>query len=152
MRTVTTYLDKSNNKTTKEKAWTIMTQVYNDAGNLQRTGYTLGEAQLKEKSGSGGSSALKVTSADNGKSEIFSKNIIKIGRDEKCDFIIGEKSEKKIDKVHAMFESCQGKWFITDMSKSGTSLNGQKLTPNVPCELHAGDVICFAGKISFCVE
>ena len=43
MRTVTIYLDKNEKQTTKEKAWTVVTKVYNDAGNLQRTGYTLGE-------------------------------------------------------------------------------------------------------------
>ena len=47
MRTVTIYLDKNEKQTTKEKAWTVVTKVYNDAGNLQRTGYTLGEAQLR---------------------------------------------------------------------------------------------------------
>ena len=31
MRTVVTYLDENKNRTSKEKAWTIMTQIFNDA-------------------------------------------------------------------------------------------------------------------------
>ena len=51
MRTVVTYLDKNNKQVNKDEAWTVVTKVYNDAGNLQRTGYSLGEAQKKAAAG-----------------------------------------------------------------------------------------------------
>lgn len=148
MRTEIIYLDKENNRTTKEKAWTVMTRVYNDAGNLQRTGYSRGEAQLKETQNSAGT-ALELKVRESGKTISFTKNIVKAGRDEKCDLVIGSRADKKLEKIHAMFELRQGVWYVTDLSKTGTFLNGEKLSPNAARELHSGDTVSFAGRAEY---
>ena len=151
MKETVTYLDKNNNRTSKDNAWTVMTQVYNDAGNLQRTGYTVGAAQLKVKQAQNSSTARSLIMAETGKREVLSKNIFKIGRDKKCD-IIPETSDKKIDKIHAMLELRQGQWYITDFSKTGVLVNGTKIMPGKPFELVPGSEISLAGKISYFFE
>ena len=86
MRTVTTYLDKNKNRTTKENAWTVMTQVFNDAGNLQRTGYSIGEAQARAaKPKEGDARTLRLRDVESGEVRSFTKNVVKVGRDEGCD-------------------------------------------------------------------
>lgn len=147
MRTVCTYLDKNNQRTTKEKAWTIVTQVYNDAGNLQRTGYGKGPAQLAAEGVSDDGKLLKLQDADSGEVRIFVKPIVKLGRDSACDLVIDLKADKKkIDKVHATFELRMGKWHVMDMSKGGVWVNEVKIAANVPKELEKGDVIDLAQK------
>lgn len=144
MRTVTTYLDKNNKQVNKEEAWTVVTKVYNDAGNLQRTGYTIGEAQKKANAGQAAN--LRLADEDTGKEQLFTKTIVKAGREAPCDLILTIPEKKKIDKVHAMFEYREGRWYITDLSKGGTSLNGEKLPGGKPRLLNSGDTIDFAGK------
>ena len=144
MRTVVTYLDKNNKQVNKDEAWTVVTKVYNDAGNLQRTGYTIGEAQKKATAGP--SASLHLVDADSGKENVFTKSIVKAGRDAPCDLIISIPEKKKIDKVHAMFEYRENQWYITDLSKGGTLLNGVKLSGGKPYLLHGEDIIDFAGK------
>ena len=142
MRTVTTYLDKSNNKTTKEKAWTIMTQVYNDAGNLQRTGYSAGEAQIKAAQATADTAALDIRDETDGKNWRFTKNIVRAGRDNACDIVFDQKEDKKkIDKIHAVFELRQNIWHVVDMSKTGIRLNGEKIPSGIPKALKAGDEV-----------
>ena len=150
MRTEIIYLDKENNRTVKEKAWTVVTRVYNDAGHLQRTGTNAGEAQVKAAR-AGRTAELKLTARETGKTVTLTKNVVKAGRDGKCDLVIGSGSDKKLEKVHAMFELRQGAWYVTDLSKTGTFLNGEKLAPNVPRELHAGDTVSFAGRAEYTV-
>lgn len=150
MRTETIYLDKENNRTTKEKAWTVTTRVYNDAGHLQRTGVNAGEAQIKAAR-AGRTVELKLTAAETGKTVTLNRNVVKAGRDEKCDLVIGNGSDKKLEKIHAMFELRQGAWFVTDLSKTGTFVNGERLAPNVPRELHTGDTVSFAGRAEYTV-
>lgn len=144
MRTVVTYLDKNNKQVNKEEAWTVVTKVYNDAGNLQRTGYSLGEAQKKATAGP--SASLRLADMDTGKESVYTKTIVKAGRDAPCDLIINIPEKKKIDKVHAMFEYRENQWYITDLSKGGTLLNGVKLAGGKPSQLHSGDIIDFAGR------
>ena len=144
MRTVVTYLDKNNKQVNKDEAWTVVTKVYNDAGNLQRTGYTIGEAQKKATAAA--SASLRLVDADSGKESIFTKSIVKAGRDAPCDLIISIPEKKKIDKVHAMFECRENQWYITDLSKGGTFLNGVKMSGDKPYLLHSEDIIDFAGK------
>ena len=147
MRTVITYLDKNKNRTNKENAWTVMTQVYNDAGNLQRTGYSLGEAQLRAAAAKDQSGALRLRDPESGEQFCFTKPLVKVGRDEGCDIVCAHKEDKKkIDKVHAAFELRQGVWHVMDLSKTGVSLNGGKIAPNTPCALKAGDVIELGGR------
>lgn len=140
MKTVSTYLDKNNQRCSKESAWTIMTQVYNDAGNLQRTGYSKGPAQLaaENKNSTG---KLQLTLLSTGEVRCFEKNLVKLGRDERCDMVISIGEKKKIDKVHAAFELKMGKWNVIDQSKAGVWVNDVKLAPNSPKTLEEGDVI-----------
>lgn len=150
MRTIVTYLDKDNKQVNKDEAWTVVTKVYNDAGNLQRTGYTIGEAQRKATAGP--SATLHLTDTDSGKENVFSKTIVKAGREAPCDLIITIPEKKKIDKVHAMFEYREQQWYITDLSKGGILLNGEKLNGGKPYLLHSADVIDFAGKKKYKFE
>ena len=138
MRTVVTYFDKEAKRTTKENAWTVMTQVFNDAGNLQRTGYSIGEAQEKASQRSNVAAQLVLREGLSGEVFRFSKPLLKAGRDTNCDIVFGQ---KKIDKVHALFELRQGKWHVMDLSKAGTWLNEQRLKQNVPAEIKKGDII-----------
>jgi len=152
MRTVVTYLDKDKNRTTKEKAWTVMTQIFNDAGNLQRTGYSIGEAQTREtkKDDAGSTRFLSLRDSDNGELLKLTKPMIKAGRDESCDIVINKKeAKKKIDKVHAAFELRQGNWFVIDLSKTGVWLNGERIPALVPRPIVPGDVIDLAQKQKF---
>lgn len=150
MRTISTYLDKNNQRTTKEKAWTIVTQVYNDAGNLQRTGYSKGAAQLAAESGKDDGMALKLQDCDTKEIKSFTKTLVKLGRDGACDLVIDLKSDKKkIDKVHVAFELRMGNWHVIDMSKGGVWVNDVKLAPNSPKALEKGDVINLAQKKKF---
>lgn len=144
MRTVVTYLDKNNKQVNKEEAWTVVTKVYNDAGNLQRTGYSVGEAQKNAKDAS--RIALCLVDMDSGKESVFTKPLVKAGREAPCDLIITIPEKKKIDKVHATFEYRENQWYIINMSKGGTSLNGTKLANGTPSLMHSGDIIDFAGK------
>lgn len=144
MRTVVTYLDKNNKQVNKDEAWTVVTKVYNDAGNLQRTGYSIGDAQKNAAAVS--SVNLCLVDADSGKENSFTKKNIKAGRDTACDLVINIPEKKKIDKIHAAFELREGQWYVIDMSKGGTSLNGAKLPSGAPQLLHSGDTIDFAGK------
>lgn len=142
MRTVVTYFDKENKRTTKENAWTVMTQVFNDAGNLQRTGYSIGEAQEKASQRSNVAAQLVLREELSGEVFRFSNPLLKAGRDTNCDIVFGQKEDKKkIDKVHASFELRQGKWHVMDLSKAGTWLNEQRLKQNVPTEIKKGDII-----------
>lgn len=141
MRTVVTYLDQAKNRTTREKAWTVMTQVFNDAGNLQRTGYSAGEAQLKA-GGPAADAALCLLDETSGQKLCFRKTYVKAGRDAGCDIVFDQKEDKKkIDKVHACFELRQEVWHVLDQSKTGVWLNGQRIAPNVPTAVKAGDLI-----------
>jgi len=150
MKTVYTYLDKDSQRTTKEKAWTIVTQVYNDAGNLQRTGYSKGAAQQVCKNKNHDNNALKLQDCESKEIKLFSKTFVKLGRDGSCDMIINLKTDKKkIDKIHATFELRMGKWHIIDVSKSGLWVNDVKLAPNSPKALEKGDVISLAQKKKF---
>ena len=144
MRTEVTYLDKNKKQVNKEEAWTVVTKIYNDAGNLQRTGYSIGEAQ--KKAGAGASAVLNLTDLDTGKENKFTKTVVKAGREAPCDLIISIPEKKKIDKVHAMFEYREQQWYVMDMSKAGILINDVKLPGGRPCLLHSGDVIDFAGK------
>lgn len=143
MRTVITYLDKNKNRTTKENAWTIMTQVFNDAGNLQRTGYSIGEAQARAaKPKEGDARALRLRDAESGEVRSFTKNVVKVGRDEGCDIVCSKKEDKKrIDKVHASFELREGRWMVMDLSKTGVWINGTRIPANAPQPVKQGDVI-----------
>lgn len=149
MRTTVTYLDKDNKQVNQNEAWTVVTRVYNDAGNLQRTGYTVGEAQKKAMAGS--SAALVLADMDSGKQTAFSGNIVKAGRDPACGLIIDAADKKKIDKIHARFEYREQKWYITDLSKAGTLLNGEKLPAGKAGLINSGDVIDFAGRKKYTV-
>lgn len=148
MRTVTIYLDKNEKQTTKEKAWTVVTKVYNDAGNLQRTGYTLGEAQLRAAApAAGGAEGLTLRDGDTGEKRSFNKNIVKLGRDSACDLVLDLKSDKKkIDKVHATFERREGKWYVIDNSKAGVWVNGQRISSGAPHGLAPDDEIDLAQR------
>jgi hypothetical protein len=149
MRTVVTYLDKEKNRTTKEKAWTVMTQIFNDAGNLQRTGYSIGEAQRKETDTTADkdSNLLKLKDMDTEKIHVFNKPMVKAGRDESCDLVIDKKeAKKKIDKVHAVFELRQGSWHVIDRSKSGVWINGDRIPASIPRPIAPGDIIDLAQK------
>lgn len=155
MRTVVTYLDKEKNRTTKEKAWTVMTQIFNDAGNLQRTGYSIGEAQMKEtrasteKEGSG----LRLKDLEEGKTHTFSKPMVKVGRDAVCDLVIDKKElKKKIDKVHAAFELREGRWHVISLSKLGVWVNGEKIPETSPRPLTPGDIVDLAQKQRYEVQ
>lgn len=144
MRTVVTYLDENRDRTSKEKAWTIMTQIFNDAGNLQRTGYSIGEAQAKAQAGhsSAAASALIICDETSGKEYRFNKPVVKAGRDSSCDMVFDQKEDKKkIDKIHAIFELRQGTWHVLDSSKVGVWINTQKIAPNTPVAVKAGDCI-----------
>lgn len=152
MKTVTTYLDKDNNRTTKEKAWVVMTQVYNDAGNLQRTGYSKGALQLAAEAGPAASTSLCLKDTDNGEVRSFGGTLVKLGRDSCCQLVIDLKADKKkIDKIHAVFELRMGKWRVIDMSKGGVWVNDVKLAPNSPKALEKGDVIDLARKKKYIV-
>ena len=144
MRTEVTYLDKNKKQVNKEEAWTVVTKIYNDAGNLQRTGYSIGEAQ--KKAGAGASAVLNLTDLDTGKENTFAKTVVKAGREAPCDLIISIPEKKKIDKVHAMFEYREQQWYVMDMSKSGVFINDARIPGGRPFLLHSGDVIDFAGK------
>lgn len=148
MRTVTIYLDKNEKQTTREKAWTVVTKVYNDAGNLQRTGYTLGEAQLRAAApAAGGAAGLTLRDGDTGEKRSFNKNIVKLGRDSACDLVLDLKSDKKkIDKVHATLERREGKWYVIDNSKTGVWVNGQRISSGAPHGLAPGDEIDLAQR------
>lgn len=149
MRTVVTYLDKNNNRVNKEDAWSVMTQVYNDAGNLERTGYSFGAAQIRANEKNAG--GLSLADAETGKVYSFTQNYVKAGREAPCELIISIPEKKKIDKLHAVFERREGTWFIIDRSKTGTRLNGEKLVPDKQTELKPGDEIDFAGKKKYTV-
>ena len=143
MRTVTTYLDKNKNRTTKENAWTVMTQVFNDAGNLQRTGYSIGEAQARAAQPTEDDArTLRLRDVESGEVRSFTKNIVKLGRDEGCDIVCSKKEDKKkIDKIHASFELREGRWTVMDLSKSGVWVNGIRIPANTPQPVKQGDVI-----------
>lgn len=147
MRTVVTYLDKNKNRTTKENAWTVMTQVYNDAGNLQRTGYSLGEAQIQASAAANEAMMLRLRDTESSELIRFSKSLVKVGRNDDCDIVFSKKEDKKkIDKVHAAFELRQGVWYVIDYSKAGTWVNSERISANIPHSLGSGDVIDFGGR------
>ena len=149
MRTAVTYLDRNNHRVNKEEAWTVMTQVYNDAGHLERTGYTFGAAQIRANEQK--TDALALADTETGKILSFGGNYVKAGREAPCDLIITIAEKKKIDKIHAVFERREGKWFLIDRSKTGTWLNGEKLVPDKQTELKPGDEIDFAKKKKYTV-
>lgn len=150
MRTVVTYLDKDKNRTTKENAWIVVTQVYNDAGNLQRTGYSFGEAQLQASAAANEALMLCLRDTESGELLRIKKNSVKIGRNEDCDIVCSKKEDKKkIDKVHASFELRQGMWYVFDLSKAGTWVNGERIPSGAPHKLQSGDIIDLAGRRKF---
>lgn len=147
MRTVVTYLDKNKNRTTKENAWTVMTQVFNDSATPLRTVSSAGEAQIRAMHGDTDRPSLCLREESGGKTHSFSKTLVKVGRDTLCDIVFDQKDDKKkIDKVHATFELRMGIWHVIDQSKAGLWLNGQKLIPNVPTAIKQNDTIDLGQK------
>jgi hypothetical protein len=55
--------------------------------------------------------------------------------------------EPEISKIHALIEYKSSQWFIKDVSKNGTWLNGKKLTPAQPVKIKQGDKWSFSPKI-----
>jgi pSer/pThr/pTyr-binding forkhead associated (FHA) protein len=55
-----------------------------------------------------------------------------------------ERSTKAVSRRHAIVERYPGAYTLTDLASSaGTFFNGQKLLPNVPCDLTHGDRVSF---------
>ena len=55
-----------------------------------------------------------------------------------------DKKTKAVSRRHAVIERHEGGYIIIDLSSSaGTFLNGQKITPNTPCELNHGCHVSF---------
>jgi len=75
-----------------------------------------------------------------------------IGR-RKGDYVSAFASQSYISSTHARLQMSEaGKWEIVDLdSTNGTSLNGKRLSPNVPAEFNVGDVIRIA-NLDFKVE
>ena len=63
-----------------------------------------------------------------------------VGRSDACDLVVPGET---ISRVHCMITAKDGKWFLQDRSRHGTSLNGQLLTGEAP--LLDGDVIDLGG-------
>lgn len=140
MRTVVTYLDKEKNRTTKENAWTVVTQVFQDSATPLRTVSSAGEAQIRALHGNGDRPSLCLREETSGKTVRFSKTLLRVGRDASCDLVFDQKEDKKkIDKVHAVFELRQGVWHVMDQSRSGVWINGNRIAANTPTAVHPGD-------------
>lgn len=148
MRTVVTYLDKDKNRTTKEKAWLVMTQIFNDAGNLQRTGYEIGAAQIREtRKGEVGIKTLSLRDQEGGGTLRVAKPMVKLGRDKGCDIVIDRAEvKKKIDKVHAALELRMGQWYVIDLSKGGVWVNERRIPASSPQPLKPGDILDLGGR------
>ncbi len=78
-----------------------------------------------------------------------------LGRSRRCRISLQGPAHSEEDlllsREHALFEHRAGRWFITDLSRHGTFLNGVRLQPNVPTALNHRDVVR-AGQWSFNVR
>ncbi len=55
-------------------------------------------------------------------------------------------SAPESSKLHSVIEWQNDRWTITDYSRNGTWVDGQRLPLNAPCYLSEGQSICFAGS------
>lgn len=71
---------------------------------------------------------------------ICSQDLIQIGRKLENDLVLSD--DAKISRHHSQIAWQDGSYVLIDLgSKSGTSLNGQRLVPNQPCKIHDQDLI-----------
>ena len=75
---------------------------------------------------------------------------IRIGRSSRCDVLLPPDA-RGVSRVHAVMAYRQGQWFLTDTSRRGTFLEGQRLTPGIATPVPAGSHVFF-GEYEFVVS
>ena len=79
-----------------------------------------------------------------GYSEAFEKPVIALGRHPMSDFRFDPKQDLDVSTRHGEIRSADGTYVIVDSkSTNGTFVNGKRIPPFQPCELHDQDVIAF---------
>lgn len=89
------------------------------------------------------SDILRLTIVSTGKSVQFQKDVVEVGRDKICDFLLEGKST--VARRQATFLYEKDMWFLRDnFSTNGTWLNGAKIQPGKKYQLATNDEINFA--------
>lgn len=89
------------------------------------------------------SNILRLTIESTGKTVQFQKDVVEVGRDQICDFLLEGKST--VARRQATFLYEKDMWFLRDnFSTNGTWINGAKLQPGKKYQLATNDEINFA--------
>lgn len=89
------------------------------------------------------SDILRLTIESSGKTVQFQKDIVEVGRDKICDFLLEGKSTVARHQATFLYE--KDMWFLRDnFSTNGTWLNGAKIQPGKKYQLTTNDEINFA--------
>lgn len=89
------------------------------------------------------SNILRLTIESTGKTVQFQKDVVEVGRDQTCDFLLEGKST--VARRQATFFYEKDMWFLRDnFSTNGTWINGAKLQPGKKYQLATNDEINFA--------
>ena len=89
------------------------------------------------------SDILRLTIESSGKTVQFQKDVVEVGRDKICDFLLEGKST--VARRQATFLYEKDMWFLRDnFSTNGTWLNGAKIQPGKKYQLATNDEINFA--------
>lgn len=89
------------------------------------------------------SDTLRLTVESTGKTVQFQKNVVEVGRDKTCDFLLDGKLT--VARRHATFFYEKNMWFVRDnFSTNGTWINGAKIEPGKKYQLTTNDEINFA--------
>lgn len=89
------------------------------------------------------SDVLRLTIVSSGKTVQFQKDVVEVGRDQTCDFLLEGKST--VARRQATFLYEKNMWFLRDnFSTNGTWINGAKLQPGKKYQLATNDEINFA--------
>lgn len=72
------------------------------------------------------------------------KQILTIGRGLHCDIVLNDATDV-VSREHATLEiDKSGKYYLVDISRNGTYVNGMRIMPNQRVQVSRGDVISFA--------
>lgn len=89
------------------------------------------------------SDTLRLTIESTGKEVRFNKQVVHVGKDASCDFLLNSKAT--ISRRHATFFYERNMWFLLDnFSTNGTWLNGARIEPGKKYQLATNDEINFA--------
>lgn len=82
--------------------------------------------------------------ARTGHTQSFDKNVIAVGRHPMCDFRFDANKDLDVSTRHGEIRFVDGRYLIHDTkSTNGTFVNGERVEPDRPRELHDDDIIGF---------